>query len=289
MVRKSHADLFYSPEAHGCTRVSTPQLITIHDLGFERRPQDLPRVLADHYRKRTPELAHRAAAILTVSEDVRKDLIEIYSIPVEKIHLVSPALPDFFDQNRVGAHEVSPLDTELYFAVLGAIHPRKNPETVLKAFQLYRERGGRAALVFIGKPFGFYEDAFKALISKHPFRSDIKTLGWVGQREKRVLLGRARALLFPSWFEGFGLPILEAFALGVPVLASNRSSLPEVGGDAAVYLEPGDADAWALAMLDLEGQIPAGFEPRARARLDAYSWDRSVGVLEDLMVRYARA
>jgi len=285
-VRRLQPAVFYSPEGHGLKNTEIPQLVTLHDLAFEHRPEDLPKALAEHYRRRSPLLAHRAAAVLTVSEDCRQDLVARYSLAPEQIHLVPPALPDCFYHTPPA--EVHWPDRRPYFLMLGALHPRKNPEMALEAFGRYRERGGKADLVFAGKPFRFYASKFEHLLESHRHRSSIRVLGWVGEADKRGWLKGARALLFPSWFEGFGLPILEAFAMGTPVVASDRTSLPEVGGDAGLYADPRDVEAWAEHMLMLEHARPEGFEAKAGDRLWAYSWDRSAKTLSDLIDRYAR-
>lgn len=285
-VRTLHPDVFYSPEGHGLKQSDVPQLVTLHDLAFEHRPQDLPKALAEHYRRRSPLLARRAAAVLTVSEDCKHDLIVRYSLSPERVHVLPPALPDAF----YAAHpaEVLLAARRPYFLMLGALHPRKNPEMALKAFARYRESGGKAELVFAGQPFRFYAPEFERLLSAHRHRSSIRVLGWVGEAEKLGWLKGARALLFPSWFEGFGLPILEAFAMGTPVVASDRTSLPEVGGDAGLYADPTDVDGWAEHMLLLEQSRPEQFDYKAKNRLESYSWDRSAKNLSDLIDRYAR-
>jgi glycosyltransferase involved in cell wall biosynthesis len=182
--------------------------------------------------------------------------------------------------------DASPIATP-YFLTVGTIEPRKNLLRLLEAYTLYRREGGTANLVIAGQR-GWKADPFYEALDNHPYRSDIHLTGYVPDEMLAVLYTYATALVYPSEYEGFGLPVLEAFACGCPVLCSGVTSLPEVGGDVAQYVDPSDTPAIAAAMIRLDALPHMAREDLKMAcmqRAARFSWEAHVMQFHQALAR----
>ena len=170
-----------------------------------------------------------------------------------------------------------PARDDSYWLAVGTLEPRKNYETLLDAMDLYWERSPRRIPLHIAGGGGWKSDALKQHLTKLEAQGRVKRLGYVPDADLLRLYAGARALVYPSWHEGFGLPVLEAMGQGAPVICSDRASLPEVGGDAALYVDPGSAQAMCDAMLALDadparrGQLAEA----SREQAARFSWDKT--------------
>jgi glycosyltransferase involved in cell wall biosynthesis len=239
-----------------------PAVVTIHDLSFERDPKLMG--LRDRlvFRTAVPRAARRADRVLAVSERTKRDLIELYEIPAEKIVVTPNGVDSAFSPEGP-----TPNGTP-YALVVGTLQPRKDPEAAIEALALLGDADLR--LVFAGPDKGGLGDAQRAadaagLAGRVEFR------GHVPLDELAALYRGAACLVFPSRYEGFGLPALEAMATGTPVVARTAGALPEVTGDAAILVEERNAAALAggieRALADRERLIAAGLE-----RASAFTW-----------------
>jgi glycosyltransferase involved in cell wall biosynthesis len=225
-----------------------PAVVTVHDLSFERDPTLMPRKDRLIFRTVVPRAARRAARVLAVSERTRRDLEELYGVPADRIVVTPNGVDPAFSPGNGAPDD--------YLLFVGAIQARKNP---LLAADTARELG--RLLVVVGPEK-------EARLARELERRGAELRGWVDKPELAELYGRAAAVLVPSRYEGFGLPVLEAMACGAPVVAAPEPALREVAGDAAVFAEPGDfAAAVARAIADRERLGAAGIE-RART----FSW-----------------
>lgn len=299
-LRRIGADLFLSPDGFLSARTHVPQVAVQHDLNFEHHPEWLPDRVARHYRRRFPKAAQRAVRLATVSTFSARDISDRYGIPLDRIDVV---------YNGAGAAYHTPLGLRPeqeatairkrftggapYFVFVGTQHPRKNVDGLLEAFARYREGGGQWHLILVGTPIwrrrGF--DARDALDSVPlEVAAAVHRTGWMPQDELASVLAAAGAMVFIPWFEGFGIPLLEAFAAGTPAIHSNRTSLPEVADGAGLEVDPGDVEAVAVAMRRMEDEpaLRQSLIEKGRHRAEDFSWDRTARLLWACLVKAGR-
>lgn len=274
--RACRADLIHYPANVGPLFGNTPFVLTVHDLSFLRHPEWFPASRAAYYRHTVLRTARRAARVITVSAHAKQDLIEIGGIPEDQIDVIHNGVRPVFKPAHIDAQAEAIDVHELpdnYFVYAGTLEPRKNLARLVRAWD-------RTAaehpfdLVLVGRE-GWKLDAFLAAIVSSKHRPRIHRLDYLPEDELIAVISAARAFLWPSLFEGFGLPPLEAMACGTPVLTSNTSSLPEVCGNAAVMVDPLDEEAIASGIrrfaTDLRHREDYRLRGRARAKL--FTWD----------------
>jgi glycosyltransferase involved in cell wall biosynthesis len=270
------ADAFISTDGYISRRSSIPQLNVIHDINFEHHPEWLPPRFARHFRSRFPEYARKSSKLCTVSEYSRSDISRTYDID-ERLISVIPNAPDAafkpFDSKQRESSRIKFASGNNYHVFVGSIHPRKNIHGIIQAHKAYRNMGGKSDLVIVGA----------AMWKEEEFISD--NVHWVGRLNDDELVSAiagADALLYLPFFEGFGVPIIEAMACGVPVIASNTTSIPEVcGGAEAALVNPTDAKGAGEALLRLD-EDEIWFKKKSeqgKERAAEFSWDRSAELL----------
>ncbi len=236
-------------------------VVTVHDLSFERLPGLMSARDRLLFRTLVPRAVRRADRVLAVSEWTKRDLVERYGIRPEKIAVTPNGVDPLFHPNGK-AREGPP-----YALFVGGIQPRKDPLTALEALALL-DRELQLLVVGSERRGG---DAFRETVRRLGLERRVELAGHVDREELATLYRGAACLVFPSRYEGFGLPLLEAMASGVPVVASNAGALPEVAGEAALLVEPGDPAALAAgverALAERERLVAAGLEHVRR-----YSW-----------------
>ena len=253
-----------------------PAVVTVHDLSFEREPSLMGLRERMIFRAVVPRAARLAARVIAVSELTKRDLVEIYRIPEEKIVVVPNGVDPSFRSD--GPHPAGD-----YALVVGALQPRKEPEAAIEALALLGN--GDLRLVFAGPDRGGRAGAERAA-ERTGLQGRVDFRGYVPQEELAALYRGAACLVFPSRYEGFGLPVLEAMASGTPVVATSAGALPEVAGDAAILVDERDPAALAggieRALADRDRLVAAGLE---RAKL--YSWTetarRTLAVYRELL------
>lgn len=245
-------DLLHSPDfippAFGASR----HLITVHDLNFLYYPEYLTAESRSYYAGRIEWAVKKADHIVADSEHTRQDLIERLQTPPEKVTTVHLAASPIFAQ-EFSAEEIDRTLAAFglapgYILFVGTLEPRKNVPTLLRAFDLVRRATAlEIPLVLVGRKGWLYDEIDEVMVSLG-LEEHVRHLPNVSDRQLAHLYQQAGVLALPSHYEGFGFPVLEAMHCGCPVIASNRASLPEVAGDAAILLEPDDAEAWAAAL-----------------------------------------
>jgi glycosyltransferase involved in cell wall biosynthesis len=248
------------------------QVVTIHDLYYLMQPQRTRAEIRRDYAELSPGHARRADAVITSSAHTGRLVSEHLGVAADRIYVCPPGAPGW---RTLGHAPNTPTDGYILF--LGTLEPRKNLDVLLDAYAAL-VRGARRVpkLVIAG---GTSPDAQPWLhrIAREPLKDYITYRGYVDHEARESLYAGARALVLPSFDEGFGLPVLEAMSAGIPVVTSNRGSLPEVVGTAGVLLDPGDVSAWAAAIERLAGDARWANE-LASASLDrarAFTWERS--------------
>lgn len=276
---------FFPPRRH---RACGGRLVvTVHDLAFASDPEMVAPATHANLSTRMPRTLERAARIIAVSEATARDLEVHFGVPRSRIHTIHEGLdPHFADAaDRPLPGPALPDD---YLLFVSTIEPRKNVVGVLRAFALLAEWGYPGKLVLAGR-WGWRTEDIRAELDGSPVRDRIVEVDYVERELMPALYARARLLLFPSWLEGFGLPILEAMACGTPVVTSGRSAMPEVAGPAGVYVDPSSAHGiatGAASLLDDEAHrerlTRLGLE-RARR----FSWDRAAAATAQVLRRAA--
>jgi len=285
-------DLYHSPDFALPPLRRARGLVTIHDLSFLRVPECADPGLRAFLEKAVPAAVLRARRILADSENTRKDLIEILRVDPDRISVVTPAVePRFRREDTVARLDEVRARYGLparFILGLGTLEPRKNFTGLIAAYsQLVRETGLPHALVIGGKPGWLYEDIYRQA-QQEDLAGRVLFPGFAADEDLPALYSLADVFAFPSLYEGFGIPVLEAMACGTPVVTSNNSSLPEAAGSAALMVEATDAtelaEAIAKVLNDNElrrRMIAAGYEQASR-----FTWQRSA---QALLEAYERA
>jgi glycosyltransferase involved in cell wall biosynthesis len=284
-LHRERAALFHAP--HYVLPPLTPcrSVVTIHDCIHLRFPQYLPNRLAYAYARASLWTAtHRAARVITVSEASKRDILRYFHVPESRIDVIYNAIDDRFweppsgDQmERVRQRYQLNAPFVLY---AGNIKPHKNLERLIEAFHLLRQAPDlkEVQLLIIGDEVSKYAMLRRA-VHRHQLHKHVRFFGFVSHETLAALYRLADVFVFPSLYEGFGLPPLEAMASGTPVVTSNVSSLPEVVGDAALMIDPYEPQAIADAIRQVlvEPELRATLRVRGLARAREFSWERSIG------------
>jgi glycosyltransferase involved in cell wall biosynthesis len=252
LLKKTGADIFLSPDGIISLRSDIPAISVIHDINFFHRPKDVPFITSVYYRYFFRKFARRAKRIITVSEFCRGDIASNLEINTDKIDVAWNGVSPYFSNpgNEITARYRNELTGgQPYFLFVSNFSPRKNIPGLIQAYNLFRERSGmNHKLVLTGGRL-FLNSETDRLIRSSPWSEDIIITGSMTHEELNIHYSSALALVFVPWFEGFGIPASEAMRCGVPVILSDRTSLPEIGGDAALYVDPSNADDISSAMM----------------------------------------
>ena len=278
------ADIFFNPHfIFSPLSKKCRSVITFHDLSFERYPEffDKKRKLW-HFSNFPRDQARRADRLIAMSESTAYDLYDVYGINPKKIFIVYSGVNEDFFAEKSGS-ELAYVKMKYglpdkFILSLSTIEPRKNVYGTIKAFELFKESSGREdmKLVIAGKPGWLYEKIFTAIKSSK-FRDDIIYVGFVDDADKPGLYRLAEIFVYPSIYEGFGFPPLEAMASGTPVITSACSSLPEVVEDAAVLVDPFNISdiAWMLGELTEDKRVKDMFSAKGVIQAKKFSWKKS--------------
>jgi glycosyltransferase involved in cell wall biosynthesis len=257
-----------------------PLAVTIHDLASERLPHSYPWRRRVFKRRLLKDLGPRGAHVLAVSKATRRDLLELTGVPPERITVTYEAVDtDVFrmqTEDRIREVRDRYRLPPRYFVFLGARSPRKNVDLLFRGFDAFaRASRNTVHLVMAGAPLHWKDGAVHRQWEQLEAKEAVHFTGYVSDEDLPALYGGAVALVYPSRYEGFGLPLLEAMACGAPVIATNTASIPEVAGDAARLVGPEDAAALAQALNDLAHDDGARAElvRRGLDRVGRFSWE----------------
>jgi glycosyltransferase involved in cell wall biosynthesis len=286
ILRDLKPDLFLSPDGYLPLGGKTPKLAVIHDLNFAHYPQDLPWLVRKYYNYFFPKFAKKATRIATVSQFSKTDLIHTYGIAPEKIDIVYNGcdtgykpLPEAVQQaTRAEFSKGSP-----YFLFVGSLHPRKNITRLLLAFDAFKKSGPKMQKLLIAGHRYWWTAELEQTYRGMKFKDDVIFTGRLSQETLYRIMASAFALTYVPYFEGFGIPILEAMACDIPVLTASVSSLPEVAGDAALYADPFSVESisQALDQLAAQPELRLRLVEAGRKRRLAFSWDQTASALWD--------
>ncbi len=284
VLKKYNADLFLSPDGYLSLRTNIPQLAVIHDINFVHRPKDLPWLKAKYYNQYFPKFARIAKRIATVSFYSKEDITRSFKVDYDKIDVVYDGINQIFEpisnENKIEVRKKYTGGSE-YFLFVGALHPRKNVSGLLRAFDAFKTVvNNTMKLVIVGGQMHKTGDIFDVYDNMR-FKNDVVFTGRVSTADLHDIFGAATALTFVPFFEGFGIPIVEAMSAGIPVICSNTTSIPEVGGNAVLYADPLKIDQITNAMLKLAGNADLQNDLIAKGYIqkDKFSWDETARLL----------
>lgn len=279
-LKKYKADVFVSPDGFCSLNTRLPQCLVVHDLSFLHFPAQHKRSHAFFYKHFTPAFLKKAAVIATVSEFSKQDIIKQYHENPGRIDVVYSAAKTRFqplayeDRQAIRNHYTEGRE---YFLYTGAIHPRKNLLNLLRAFSLFKKRMQSNMKLVIAGRMAWKTGSFEEKLKTYKYRGDVILTGYLPEAELARLTAAAYALVYPSFFEGFGVPVLEAMQSGVPVITSVNSSMQEVGGDAALYADPHQADSIAAEMMLIykDENLRSRLIEKGLERAGHFSWDKT--------------
>ncbi|MGB9879548.1 MAG: glycosyltransferase family 4 protein [Anaerolineae bacterium] len=283
------AELYHATEHLLMPLHDIPSVLTVHDLVYHLFPAYHKRLNYWFLNNAMPLFVRRASALITISESSKRDLMRIYGVPEEKITVVYEAAAPIFrpaTPEQIAEVKARYGLPERYLLALGTIEPRKNLIRLVGALRLLRQKDPKLALVIVGSAGWLYQDFFQ-MLEKLDDPKAVLLSGYVPDEDLPAVISGAEAYVLASLYEGFGLPILEAMACGTPVVCSNTSSMPELGGDAARYFDPQDTfDMVAAIGAVLEdADLRAEMRKKGLAQAARFSWQRAA---EETLTVYER-
>ncbi|MBL7888374.1 MAG: glycosyltransferase family 4 protein [Bacteroidia bacterium] len=283
-LNKYKPDLFLSPDGYMSLKANCKQLAVIHDISFEHYPNDVSFIVRKYYHYFFPRFANKASRIATVSEFSKSDLVQTYGVQPSKIDVVFNGSNEIYcpisDELKLQTQQRFSR-AEQYFLFVGSLHPRKNISRLFKAFDLFKSSfDSNVKLVIVGEKY-YWTNEIKNTYLNMKFKEDVIFTGRLSNEDLKNVLGSALALTYVPYFEGFGIPILEAMSCDTPVITSNITSMPEVAGNAALLVDPFSEKSIADAMIYIykDEDMRTDLIKKGRERRKEFSWDRSANLL----------
>lgn len=284
LLKRIKPDLFLTTDGFMSLSTRVPTVAVIHDLNFEHYPEDLPHMVSWYYRRFFPRFARKAVRIATVSNYSKNDICQRYRISPEKVDVVFNGAHSIYrplsEQQQALVREKFTANVP-YFIFIGALHPRKNLVTLFKAFDLFRaQQAAPCKLLIVGSKM-WWTTAIRQAYESMTFCDDVIFTGRLPLEDLHRVLASALALVYVSYFEGFGIPVVEAFACQIPVIASNVTSLPEVTGDSALLVDPFSIDQVTQAMQKIfhDPGLRSSLKTSGYEQGRKFSWDKTATLL----------
>jgi len=264
-------------------------VVTVHGLEYEFCPEAYSFWAKSYMRWAIRRSCRKASWIISVSENTKGDLIKLYNVPKDKIRVIYEGTANKYQapKSNIQKNTKFRVPNYKYIIFIGRLERRKNIAGIIEAFEILKEKYQiKHNLMLVGKPGHGYED-IKNKIYNSKFKSEIIETGFVDEEEKNKLLKSADLFLFPTFYEGFGLPILEAQNLEIPVVTSNVSSLPEISGDSALKVNPFDSHEIADAVLRIlnDDELRKSLIERGKLNCRRFSWDGCASSIADLLIQ----
>ena len=284
VLKKYKADVFVSCDGFCSLTSKVPQCLVVHDLSFLHFPSFNKKSHLLFYKRYTPKFLNTAKVIATVSEFSKKDIISHYKIDPARIDVVYSAAKELFVPiNDREKEEIKKKFTEgkEFFVFAGSIHPRKNLINLLKAFSVFKKKQqSNMKLLLVGRLAWKY-DSFLEGLKTYKYRSDVVMTDYLDEIELAKVIGSAYALVYPSLWEGFGVPVLEAMRCDIPVITSSNSAMQEIAKDAALYFDPSDLNDIADKMMLLykDESLRKKLVQKGKDITSNYSWDKTAHLL----------
>ena len=286
VLRRQRADLLHAPAFVAPLLTSVPTVITVHDLSFLRYPHFFRRSRQRYLSTMTPWACRRAEAVITGSEFSRREIVAALDVPPQRLHVVPYGVAARFrplPAAQVAAFRVRRGLPERFILYLGTLEPRKNLPRLIRAFARLRSAVPEAHLVLAGGKGWFYQTIF-AEVTRQGLQGRVHFPGFIPAEEQALWYNAATSFAYLSTYEGFGLPVLESLACGVPAVASNSTSLPEAAGGGALLVPPEDEEAitTALAQLWRDAELRASLRAQGLRHAARFSWERTASLTAEV-------
>lgn len=283
-------DLFHALAFVGPLVQRAPMVVTVYDLSFIHYPERMPASRRLYLRLLTGLTCRRARRVLTISESTARDVIRVYGIAPDKVDVTlcghDASIYHPLPAEQVAAFRAARSLPERFWLYIGTIEPRKNLVTLFEAYAALPAHQRLPLIIGGGK--GWQTERIFAAVDRLGLRDNVHFVGFIPSEEMALWYNSAELFLFPSIFEGFGLPVLEAMACGTPVIISDASSLPEVAGDVGLCLPPRDVDAWrdALQRAYNDSDWRRDAAQRGLAKAQQFTWEDTA---QRTVAAYAKA
>lgn len=289
VLKKYKADIFISCDGMCSLNTNVPQCVVIHDLAFLHYPAGSKRSHLSFLKKFTPKFISNAKSVITVSEFSKNDIIKNYQTESNKIKVIYNGVKEIFYPL---SHELRELvrkkysDNKEYFIYVGSIHPRKNLINLLKAFSVFKKRMQSGMKLMIVGRLAWKYDSFLNSLENYKYKKDVILPGFVGDDELANLIGASYAMVYPSLFEGFGVPVLEALKCNVPVITSSGSAMEEITKGKALYADANNYNDIAEKMMILykDESLRKKLIDEGRDVAKQYNWDKAATEFWDCMM-----
>lgn len=284
VLKKWKADVFVSLDGFCSVTTSVPQIVCIHDLAFLHYPKLIAKSHLWYYKLMTPKFLKKASKIVTVSQYSKNDILKQYKIQENKIEVIYSGIRSkFCSINNAEREKTKQLfsNGEEYFLFVGGVHPRKNVMSLIKAFSIFKKwTKSNMKLLVIGRMAWQYSEIEEKL-KTYKYRNDVELLGYADDTKLASIMSAAYVLVHPSFFEGFGSPIVEAFHSAVPVLTSNTSSMAEIADDAALLFDPNNIEDLAQQMILIykDEKLKKQLIEKGIERAKDFSWNKTANKL----------
>lgn len=289
-LKKYKADIFFSPDGYLSLKSDVKQVGVIHDINFEHNPQDIPKTMRKYLCKYFPRFANKADHLLTVSEYSKQDICSMYNIEQEKVTVAWNGASEMFKpltSSRQKEVQDEHSAGNPYFLFVGALHPRKNVGRLIQAFEIFKNNNpvSTEKLVIVGEEL--FGNKLGGIEISDSIRQHIIFTGHVALEELAELMGAAKIFTFVPYFEGFGIPLVEAMKCGTPILSADKTSLPEVAGNAALYCDPFDVNdiAMKLQNLALNAELRTELSQFGLERSKLFNWDKTAEGVWDVICK----
>lgn len=288
MLKKHKADLFFSPDGYLSLKTSIKQVNVIHDLNFELFPQFVPKNVYNYYHKNFPLFVRQANHIFTVSDFSKNEIERLYKINPDKITITHNNAGEYFKplgtEEKVLARKKF-ANGSPYFLYAGALHQRKNIANMLRAFDAFKQSFASPVKLLLAGNKMFADAEMESVYDNMQFKESVIFAGRLSNKDMAEAMASCIALLYVSFFEGFGIPIVEAMNAGVPVITSNTSSMPEVAGNAAILVDPDNITeiSEAIHKLSTQKELRDLLIEKGNERKKHFSWDDSARKVSDVL------
>ncbi len=288
IIKKEKPDIFLSPDGFLSLSSKVKSVAVIHDINFFHRPKDLPFSSRFFYNKFFPKYAKKADFIATVSEFSKLDISKNYNISPDKISVVYNGCNEIY--KPLETEKIIQIKKDLtsgkdFFIFVGSMHPRKNITGLFKAFDIFKEETkSDFKLVIVGQKM-FMTAEIEKTFSKMKFQNDVIFTGRLSNKDLHKALASSFALTFVPFFEGFGIPILEAMNCNIPVITSNTTSMPEAAGNAAIFVDPFSVESIKNALIEItsNNDLRIDLIEKGKIHRENFSWEKTADKLWEII------
>ena len=291
-LKKHKIDLFFSPDGYLSLRSKIPQIAVIHDINFEHYPNDIPKFASKYLRCFFPKFARKATKIITVSNYSKQDICKTYNIDTNKVVAIWNAASDLYrpvNESEKVLVKNKYSNGNSYFLFVGSLHPRKNIQRLLEAYQFFLQKYPNSYdLVIVGDVL--WKNVKENFKIENSLKANIHFSGHLKLEDLVKVTASATCLTYIPYFEGFGIPLVEAMKCGVPIISGNLTSLPEVVGDAALLVNPFSSVEVFEAMEKIykEENLRENLKQFSLDRSQLFSWDSSAKKVWEVLEHYLK-